>query len=306
MNVHAGSPVRKEQETMVDASDTLTLGALEVHRLGFGSMQLTGPGVWGPPIDHDGALEVLRRALSLGVDLIDTADSYGPAVAEDLIFEALHPYPEGLTIATKAGFTRPGPDQWEPCGRPDYLVAQCEGSLRRLGVDHIDLFQLHRIDPAVAAADQFGALKELRDAGKVTEVGLSEVTVADIEEARKIVPVVSVQNQYNIAQRQADDVVDYCEHHRIGFIPWFPLGSGKLSRDGGPLDTVAHEVGATVPQVCLAWLLRRSPIMLPIPGTSSVAHLEENCAAVGVALSEEQYDTLVEARKPLRRWALAG
>jgi pyridoxine 4-dehydrogenase len=192
------------------------------------------------------------------------------------------------------------------CGRPEYLVAQCEGSLRRLGVDHIDLFQLHRIDPAVPAADQFGALKELRDAGKVTEVGLSEVGVADIEAARRIVPVVTVQNQYNIAQRGADDVIDYCEEHRIGFIPWFPLGSGKLSRDGGPLDTVAREVGATVSQVSLAWLLRRSPVMLPIPGTSSLSHLEENCAAAGVSLSDQQYETLVDARKPLRRWALAG
>jgi pyridoxine 4-dehydrogenase len=291
---------------MADASDTLELGALSVHRLGFGTMQLTGPGVWGAPSDHDGAVEVLRAAVRLGVDLIDTADSYGPDVAEDLIREALHPYPAGLTIATKAGFTRPGPDQWVECGRPEYLVAQCEGSLRRLGVDHIDLFQLHRIDPAVPAADQFGALKELRDAGKVTEVGLSEVGVADIEAARRIVPVVTVQNQYNIAQRGADDVIDYCEEHRIGFIPWFPLGSGKLSRDGGPLDTVAREVGATVSQVSLAWLLRRSPVMLPIPGTSSLSHLEENCAAAGVSLSDQQYETLVDARKPLRRWALAG
>ncbi len=287
-------------------ADTVTLGTLEVHRLGFGTMQLTGPGVWGPPDDRDGAIEVLRTALHLGVDLIDTADSYGPDVAEDLIFEALHPYPRGLTIATKAGFTRSGPDQWAPCGRPDYLVAQCEGSLRRLGVDHIDLFQLHRIDPAVPAADQFGALKELRDAGKVTEVGLSEASVADIEAAREIVPVVTVQNQYNIAQREADDVIDYCEHHQIGFIPWFPLGSGKLSRGGGPLDAVAHEVGATVSQVCLAWLLRRSPVMLPIPGTSSVVHLRENCLAGTIALTDEQFDALVDARKPLRRWALVG
>ena len=291
---------------MVDASDTLTLGALEVHSLGFGTMQLTGPGVWGAPSDHDGAVEVLRRAVDLGVDLIDTADSYGPDVAEQLVFEALHPYPEHLTIATKAGLTRPGPDQWEPCGRPEYLVSQCEGSLRRLGVDHIDLFQLHRIDPGVPAADQFGALKELRDAGKVSEVGLSEVGVADIEQARTVVPVVTVQNQYNIAQRGADDVIEYCEQQGIGFIPWFPLGSGKLSRDGGPLDTVAREVGATVSQVCLAWLLRRSPLMLPIPGTSSVAHLVENSAAATISLSDEQYDTLVDSRKLLRRWALAG
>ena len=291
---------------MVDAVETVTLGTLEVHRLGFGTMQLTGPGVWGPPSDHDGAVDVLRQALHLGIDLIDTADSYGPDVAEELVFEALHPYPQDLTIATKAGLTRPGPDQWEPCGRPEYLVSQCEGSLLRLGVDHIDLFQLHRIDPAVPAADQFGALKELRDAGKVSEVGLSEVGVGDIEQARSIVPVVTVQNQYNIAQRGADDVIEYCEQHGIGFIPWFPLGSGKLSRDGGPLDAVAQEVGATVSQVCLAWLLRRSPAMLPIPGTSSVAHLIENTAAATISLSDEQYEALVDARKPLRRWALAG
>jgi pyridoxine 4-dehydrogenase len=290
----------------VNTSDTLELGALSVHRLGFGTMQLTGPGVWGAPKDHDGAIRVLRTALALGVDLIDTADSYGPDIAEELIREALHPYPEGLTIATKAGFTRPGPDQWEPCGRPEYLKRQCEGSLERLGVDHIDLFQLHRVDPRVPAEDQFGALKDLRDAGKVTEVGLSEVGVADIEKALEIVPIVTVQNQYNVGLRSADDVLDYCEDHRIGFIPWFPLASGKLSRPGGPLDAVAHEVGASVSQVSLAWLLRRSPVMLPIPGTSSVEHLEENCAAATIALSEDQYDQLLAARKPMRRWALSG
>ncbi|HVC70475.1 MAG TPA: aldo/keto reductase [Acidimicrobiales bacterium] len=291
---------------MLDASDTLDLGSLQVHRLGFGTMQLTGPGVWGPPKDHDGAIEVLRKAVTLGVDLIDTADSYGPDIAEELIREALHPYPEHITIATKAGFTRSGPDQWEECGRPEYLKSQCEGSLKRLGVDHIDLFQLHRIDPRVPAEDQFGALKELRDAGKVTEVGLSEVSVADVGKARTIMPVATVQNQYNLAQRGADDVLDYCEENRIGFIPWFPLANGRLSREGGPLDTVAHELGATVSQVSLAWLLRRSPVMLPIPGTSSVEHLEENCAAGGVSLSPAQYDQLVDARKPVRRWALGG
>ena len=242
-------------------------------------MQLTGPGVWGPPKDHDGAIAVLRRAVELGVDLIDTADSYGPDVAEDLIHEALHPYPEGLKIATKAGFTRPGPDEWAECGRPEYLRAQCESSLRRLGVERIDLFQLHRIDPNVAAEDQFGTLKDLIDEGKVAEVGLSEVKVEQMEAARQAVPVVSVQNQYNIANRTADGLLAYCEEHRIGFIPWFPLASGRLSRPGGPLERVAGELGATVSQVCLAWLLRRSSVMLPIPGTSSVTHLEENCAA---------------------------
>jgi len=291
---------------MVDASGTLELGTLHVHRLGFGTMQLTGPGVWGAPQDHDGAIRVLRTAITLGVDLIDTADSYGPSVAEELIREALHPYPENLAIATKAGFIRPGPDQWEECGRPEYLTSQCEGSLKRLDVDHIDLFQLHRIDPRVPAEDQFGALKELRDSGKVTEVGLSEVSVADIEAARRIVPIVSVQNQYNLAQRGADDVVDYCEQNQIGFIPWFPLANGKLAGTGGPIDALAHELGATTSQVSLAWLLRRSPVMLPIPGTSSVDHLQENCAASKIALSEAQYNDLVGARKPVRRWAMGG
>jgi aryl-alcohol dehydrogenase-like predicted oxidoreductase len=268
-------------------------------------MQLPGAGVWGPPRDHDGAVAVLRRAVELGVDLIDTADSYGPNVAEELIFTALHPYPATLKIATKAGLTRSGPDQWEPCGRPDYLRQQCEGSLRRLGVERIDLFQLHRVDEDVPADEQYGLLKELRDEGKVAEVGLSEVTVDQIEAAQRIVPVVSVQNQYNIAQRGGDDVVDFCQGQQIGFIPWFPLGSGKLSRPGGPLDRVASELGATVSQVCLAWLLRRSPVMLPIPGTSSLAHLEENCAAAEFVLTDAQYEELTDARKPLRRWALS-
>ena len=290
----------------MDDSGVLQLGVLRVHRLGFGTMQLTGPGVWGPPRAHDGAVAVLRRAVELGVDLLDTADSYGPFVAEELIREALHPYPEGLKIATKAGFTRSGPDQWEPCGRPEYLREQCEGSLRRLGAERIDLFQLHRVDPKVPADEQYGLCKELRDEGKVAEVGLSEVSVAQVEAAQRIVPVVSVQNQYNVAQRSADDVVDYCAERQIGFIPWFPLGSGKLSRPGGPVDQVAAELGATVSQVCLAWLLRRAPVMVPIPGTSSLEHLEENCAAAGLALTEGQYQLLSDARKPLRRWALGG
>jgi aryl-alcohol dehydrogenase-like predicted oxidoreductase len=274
--------------------------------MGFGTMQLVGPGVWGPPADRDNAVAVLRAATERGVDLIDTADSYGPDIAEELVNEALRPYPAGLTIATKAGYLRPGPDEWQECGRPDYLKRQCQGSLDRLGVDHIDLFQLHRVDPDVPMEDQFGALKDLRDAGLVVEVGLSEVDVPTIELARTIVPIATVQNQYNIGQRSADDVVDYCEEHHIGFIPWFPLGSGKLSRDGGPLDLVATELGATVSQVSLAWLLRRSPVVLPIPGTSSLDHLEENCAAVDIELSDAQYETLTDARKPLRRWVLAG
>jgi pyridoxine 4-dehydrogenase len=291
---------------MDDNPGTLTLGSFTVHRLGFGTMQLTGSGVWGPPDDHDGAIAVLRRAVELGVDLLDTADSYGPDVAEELVKEALHPYPEGLRIATKAGFLRPGPGQWEECGRPDHLRRQCEGSLQRLGVERIDLFQLHRVDPDVPADDQFGVLKELRDEGKVAEVGLSEVGVDQVEAARRIVPIVSVQNQYNIALRGADDVVDHCEGQGIAFIPWFPLGSGKLSRPGGPIDEVAGQLGATVSQVCLAWLLKRSPVMVPIPGTSSVGHLEENCAAAGLTLTDDQYQTLTDARKPLRRWALTS
>ena len=290
----------------VGSSQTLRIGSLDVRRMGFGTMQLTGPGVWGPPADPANAIQVLRRAVERGVNLIDTADSYGPDVAEELVRDALYPYPAGVTVATKAGYLRPGPGEWQECGRPEYLRSQCEASLKRLGVDHIDLFQLHRIDPRVPVEDQFGALKDLRDAGLVTEVGLSEVGVSAIQHARDIVPIASVQNHYNIGQRSADDVVDYCEASQIGFIPWFPLGSGKLSREGGPLDAVARELRATVSQVSLAWLLRRSPVMLPIPGTSSLDHLEENCAAGALELSDTQYAALTDARKPLRRWALAG
>jgi aryl-alcohol dehydrogenase-like predicted oxidoreductase len=272
---------------MIDSSDTLTLGSLDVHRLGFGTMQLTGPGVWGPPSDHEGAIAVLRRAVELGVDLLDTADSYGPNVAEELIFEALHPYSSTLKIATKAGFTRSGPGVWRECGDPEYLRRQCEGSLQRLGVDQIDLFQLHRVDKRVPAAEQFGLLK---------------VSVAQIEAALEIVPIASVQNNYNIAHRAADDVVDFCEQHGIAFIPYFPLANGKFSSPGSPLDEIAAELGVTPSQVCLAWLLRRSSIMLPIPGTSSLAHLEENCAASTVKLSETQYQELSDAHTSLRRW----
>jgi pyridoxine 4-dehydrogenase len=285
--------------------ETMQLGSLTVRRLGFGTMQLTGPGVWGPPRDHAGAIDVLRRSVELGVNLIDTADSYGPNVAEELVHEALHPYRRDLTIATKAGFTRSGPDLWHENGDPHYLRQQCEGSLRRLGVDHIDLFQLHRIDPGVAADDQFAVLKALRDEGKVREVGLSQVNVDQIEAARRIVPIVSVQNLYNIAQRDGDDVVDYCEKNAIGFIPWFPLGSGKLSSPGGPIEEVASENDATVPQICLAWLLWRSSAMIPIPGTSSLEHLEENCAATSVELSDAAYQHLTDSRKTIRRWAMS-
>ncbi|MGD0053923.1 MAG: aldo/keto reductase [Acidimicrobiales bacterium] len=291
---------------MVAGSGTMQLGSLTVHRLGFGTMRLTGRGIWGPPRDHDEAISVLRRAVVLGVDLFDTADSYGPHVAEELIREALHPYPPQLKIATKAGFTRSGPDRWKVKGEPQYLRRQCEGSLRRLGVEQIDLFQLHRVDPRVPAAEQYGLLKALRDEGKVREVGLSEVNGDQIDEALAIVPLVSVQNQYHVAQRGADDVIDHCERHQLGFMPWGPLASGKLADPGGPLDRLAHELGATVPQVGLAWLLRRSPVMLPIPGTSTLAHLEENCAAADITLSDAQFEELNEARRPLRRWVMQG
>lgn len=290
---------------MVAMGGTLQVGERTVHRLGFGTMQLTGPGVWGPPSDRQGAIAVLRRAADLGIDLFDTADSYGPDVAEELLREALHPYPPSLTIATKAGYTRPGPDRWEEDGRPHYLRQQCLGSLRRLGVDRIDLFQLHRIDPKVPADEQFGALAALRHEGLVGDVGLSEVTVAQVQAARAVVPIVSVQNHYNIAQRGADDVIDYCEAAGIAFIPWFPLGSGKLTGVGGPLDQVADQLGASTTQVGLAWLLRRSPIMVPIPGTSSIDHLEENTAAGGLTLSDAQFDQVDKARKQVRRWALS-
>jgi pyridoxine 4-dehydrogenase len=284
---------------------TIQLGDLNVRRLGFGTMQLTGPGVWGPPRDHDGAIKVLRRSVELGVNMIDTADSYGPDVAEELVREALHPYPKDLTIATKAGFTRSGPDKWHENGDPQYLRQQCEGSLRRLGVERIDLFQLHRVDPKVGADEQFETLKALRDEGKVREVGLSQVSVDQIQAAQKVVPVVSVQNLYNLFQRDDDAVVDYCEQHDIGFIPWFPLGSGKLSSKGGPLDEIATRHNATVPQVSLAWLLQRSPAMIPIPGTSSLAHLEENWAALNVTLSDEEFRELTDSRKAIRRWAMS-
>jgi pyridoxine 4-dehydrogenase len=283
---------------------TMRIGAATVQRLGFGTMQLTGPGVWGPPADRGGAIAVLRRVVDLGVDLIDTADCYGPDVAEAIVREALHPYPDHLCIATKAGLVRTGPDQWSSLGRPEYLRQQCEMSLRRLGVERIDLFQLHRIDPAVPAADQFGLLAELRAEGKVAEVGLSEVTVAELEAARAVVPVVTVQNHFNLAHRGAEDVVDHCESQGIGFVPWFPLASGKLARPGGPVTEIAASLGATGAQVALAWLLRRSPVMLPIPGTASVAHAEENCAAAGLELSDADYDKLDGARRKLRRWAL--
>ncbi|HET6567163.1 MAG TPA: aldo/keto reductase [Rhodothermales bacterium] len=269
-------------------------GDLEVHRLGFGAMRLPGKGVWGPPRDKAEALRVLRRTVELGIDLIDTADSYGPHVAEELIAEALHPYPEGLVIATKAGFERPGPGQWEMNGRPEHLRAACEGSLKRLRLERIDLYQLHRIDPKVPAEDQFGTFLDLQREGKVRHIGLSEVKVADIERARQTIEVVSVQNRYNLANRKWEAVLDYCEREGIGFIPWSPLETGKLADEGGVLARVAARIGATPAQAALAWLLKRSAVMLPIPGTSSVKHLEENVAAAGFELDQDDFEALLQ------------
>jgi aryl-alcohol dehydrogenase-like predicted oxidoreductase len=250
-------------------------------------MRLPGPGVWGYSPDPDEAVRVLRRAVELGVQLIDTADSYGPETADELLRRALHPYPADLLIATKAGLTRQGPDRWYPVGVPAYLRQSVELSLRRLGLEAIDLFQLHRIDTKVPAEEQFGLLRDLRDEGKVVEVGLSEVSVAEIEAARKIVPIATVQNRYNVADRQSEDVLAYCEREGIGFIPWYPIAGGELAQPGGALAEVAARHDATAPQVALAWLLGRSEVILPIPGTSSVAHLEENCAAALLELGAE-------------------
>jgi pyridoxine 4-dehydrogenase len=263
-------------------------GDLRVRRLGFGTMQLPGPGVWGAPRDHSEAIRVLRRAVELGVTLIDTADSYGPEVSERLIREALHPYPDGIVVATKAGMTRQGPNQWDVDGRPGYLKGQAEKSLRVLGLDRIELFQLHRIDPAVAFADQLGALVELQSDGKIGRIGLSQVSVSEIEAARKITPIATVQNRYNLSDRKADGVLEFCERQGIGFIPWFPMATGRLARPDGPLHSMAAETGATPAQLALAWLLQRSRVLLPIPGTSKVAHLEENMNAAVIALTPEQ------------------
>ena len=267
-------------------------GATEIQRLGYGTMQLTGAGVWGDPRDPEEAVRVLRGAVDAGVNLIDTADSYGPAVAEELIRTALHPYPEGLVIATKAGFLRPGPGDWRIFGRPDYLRQQVEVSLRRLGLERIELFQLHRIDRDYPLADQIGELAALRDEGKIRHIGLSEVTIEELEEARQTAEIASVQNRYNLADRASEALLDHCEAAGIGFIPWFPLATGELSKPGGPLAALARETGTTPSQLALAWLLRRSPVMLPIPGTSQVAHLEDNLAAASVALTDEQFDVL--------------
>jgi pyridoxine 4-dehydrogenase len=278
---------------------TIELGGRKINRLGYGAMRITGQGIWGPPKDHDEAVRVLRRATELGVDFIDTADSYGPEVSENLIFEALHDgrgYGD-VVIATKGGFTRTGPNEWAALGRREYLRQCIRMSLRRLGVDRIDLWQLHRIDPRTDRDEQFGTLKEFLDEGLARQIGLSEVTVDDVQEAQAAgLPIASVQNRYNLGDRRAEALLDYCTEQGIAFIPWAPVDAGALARPGGPLDEVAQaHPGTTTGQLALAWLLRRSPVMVPIPGTSSVAHLEENYAAAGVELTDAEYDTLANA-----------
>ncbi len=285
---------------MVDAaaSGTFALGGdLEVNRLGFGAMRLTGEGIWGEPKDTEEAKRVLRRAVELGVNFIDTADAYGPDVSERLIGEALSPYAKGVVIATKGGLTRQGRNQWLPVGRPEYLQQQVEMSLRLLKTERIDLWQLHRIDPKVAVEESLGKIAEMQKAGKIRHVGLSEVKADEIDQARKVVEIVSVQNKYNIGDREHDDVVDYCTKNNIAFIPWFPVAAGKLAKPGGKLDEAARRHGATVSQISLAWLLHRSPVVLPIPGTSSVSHLEENVAAANVKLSDAEWIKVEQAAK---------
>jgi aryl-alcohol dehydrogenase-like predicted oxidoreductase len=283
-------------QTVAAASGSYAIGGdLPVVRLGYGTMQLTGEGVWGAPKDPDEAVRVLRRAVELGITFFDTADSYGPEVAEDLLRTALHPYADDVVIATKAGLTRQGPGIWTPVGRPAYLRQQCELSLRRLGVERIDLFQLHRIDPEVALEDQVGELKKLQDEGKIRHIGLSEVSVEEIETAQAVARIVSVQNLFNLARRDAEPVLEHCERNDIAFIPWFPLATGELSRQDGPLAEAASRHDATPSQLALAWLLRRSPVMLPIPGTSSVDHLESNTAAASIELTDAEFEKLTAA-----------
>ena len=280
------------------SSGTFAIGGdLHVNRLGYGAMRITGEGIWGYPKDVDGAKKVLRRAVELGVNFIDTADAYGPVVSETLIGEALSPYAKGVVIATKGGLTRQGPGKWLPVGRPEYLRQQVEMSLRYLKLETIDLWQLHRIDPKTPVEESLGEIAKLQQEGKIRHIGLSEVKPAEIEQARKIVKIVSVQNLYNIGDRQHEDVLEYCEQHGIGFIPWFPVAAGKLAQPGGKLDEAAKKHGATVSQLSLAWLLHRSPVMLPIPGTSSVEHLEENIAAADVKLSAAEWKEIENSAK---------
>jgi pyridoxine 4-dehydrogenase len=290
------TPAASAHKKPAERSGTFAIGGnLPVHRLGYGAMQLTGPDVWGEPTDRAQAIAVLRRAVELGINLIDTADSYGPYVSEELIREALHPYPKGLVIATKAGLARPGPSRWVPLGRPEYLRQECELSLRRLGVERIDLFQLHRIDPKVPADDQFGVLRDLQKEGKVRHVGLSEVNIAEIEAARRVVSIATVQNQYNLAYRSSENVLNYCTRKNIGFIPWFPLATGGLAKPRGALVKIAKRLAATPAQIALAWLLKKSPVILPIPGTSKIKHLEENAAAALLNLDDSTMQELANA-----------
>lgn len=277
-----------------DAGTFALNGDLEIARIGFGAMRIVGPGVWGPPDDPASVIRTLRRIPELGINFIDTADSYGPDLSEDLIRQALYPY-TGIHIATKAGFFRPGPDKWIPRGDPDYLIAQARGSRERLGVDSLDLWQLHRIDPSVPASEQFDAIKLLLDTGVIRRAGLSEVDVAQIKAASSVFPVATVQNRYNLVDRRSEAVLDYCESAGIGFIPWFPLSSGRLAGRGTPLDTVAKKYRATSGQIALAWLLRRSKVIIPIPGTSNIQHLEENAAAARVSLSDDDFELLNKA-----------
>jgi pyridoxine 4-dehydrogenase len=272
-------------------------GDLEVNRLGFGAMRITGKGIWGEPHNPEEAKHVLKRAFELGANFIDTADSYGPEVSERLIGEALAPFPKNLVVATKGGLTRQGPDQWLPVGRPEYLAQQVELSLRRLKTDVIDLWQLHRIDPKVPVEESLGAIAKLQKAGKIRHVGLSEVKPSEIDQARKVLEIVSVQNRYNVGDREHEAVVEYCEKHNLGFIPWYPVAAGKLARPGGTLDTIAKRHGATVAQLSIAWLLYRSPVMLPIPGTSSVAHLEENMKSAEIVLSDKELKEIEAAAR---------
>src|SRR6202048_3813622 len=293
------APSKRKENALARRAGEFIGSDLRVTRLGFGSMRLTGKGIWGPPADRAEAIAVLRRAVELGINFIDTADSYGPHVAEELIAEALHPYPADLVIATKGGFDRPGPDRWVENGRPEHLNSACEGSLRRLRLDRIDLYQLHRIDPKVPADDQLGTLKNLQAQGKIKYIGLSEVSVAQLQHAQKIVNVVSVQNRYSVTDRGSEDVLNYCEQQEIAFIPWYPLAAGRLAGPRSPVGRVAKQLNATPSQVAIAWLLKRSPVMLPIPGTSKVQHLEENVAAAGLQIDDSEF-------KALQRSAIAS
>jgi len=292
MNDNNGIKATAQYSRPAEASGTFLIGDIPVRRLGFGTMRLTGPGIWGEPADRAESITVLRRAVELGINLIDTADSYGPEVAERLVAEALHPYPADLLIATKAGFQRPGPNRWVEDGRPEHLRSAVEGSLRRLRLQRIDLLQLHRIDPKVAMEDQIGALVDLQREGKIRHIGLSEVKVNQIEAVRRITPIVSVQNRYNLVDRNSEDVLEHCTKENLGFIPFFPLAVGELAKHAGPLTRAAKHLKAQPSQIALAWLLRKSPVMLPIPGTSKVKHLEENTAAALIKLDDSTMEEL--------------